>query len=406
MIQNRSRVARLLARTVARGQYQFAPGRVREIRVAAKVRAIVLLRLTDLIVHGVVAAFMQEAMSPLSSPRLYSYRKGVSWLKAVADFAAYSRSHRDSRPDPRERGLYVLRRDVDAYTDSIPVGQRSPLWQMLRDVLQSRATASPVSAADWRLIERVVRPEVRMPRGGVASSFRGVPTGQPISCVLFNLYLRSLDHALARVPGGFYARYSDDILFAHPDASVAKDADALIDRVLSGLGLRVEPAKRSDYYLTGAGRASAAWPGARGTTSIPFLGAAVAADGTVGLHRQKLRRLLREIEARAIRTARGLAAEDRDRAGRIVCTVINRALDPEAALFPLPGAALLRRAVTDRRQLAQLDYRIARVVVRAVTGDTGVRGFRTTAYRTIRNEWGLISALHARNKWPAPVGHA
>lgn len=388
VVLHRRRFARLLARTVERGEYELQPARIREIRVDGKLRKVFAYALTDLIVHGVVSGIVEEAAAPLLSPSLYSYRKGVSWWAAIGDFAAYVRAHRRSRPDPRTRGLFVLRRDVDTYTDSIPVDRGSPVWPLLDHVL------GDLSPADRALVEHVVRPEARLLDGGLARAIRGVPTGQPISCALFNLYLHDLDHELARVPGCFYARYSDDILFAHPDAEVARAAGETIEARLEERQLMLNDPKRRDLYLTGAGRHAPGW---RGTTSVPFLGTSIQADGTVGLNRKKLQRLLHDVESRAVRTAGSLREDRADRRGGVVCSVINRALDPRPGPFQQSSATLLRRAVTDRRQLAQIDYLLARIVAGAVTGDRSVRGFRQAPYRTIRQEWGLLSVLHTRN---------
>ena len=50
LIQRRSQFAKVLARTVGRGEYELEPGEVREIEVEGKVRAVVAYRLTDTIV--------------------------------------------------------------------------------------------------------------------------------------------------------------------------------------------------------------------------------------------------------------------------------------------------------------------------------------------------------------------
>lgn len=387
VVLNRRRVARLLARTVERGEYELQPARIREIRVDGKVRKVFAYALTDLIVHGVVSGIVEEAAAPLLSPRLYSYRKGVSWWAAIGDFAGYVRRHKRSRPDARTRGLFVLRRDVDTYTDSIPVDRSSPVWPLLDSLLGELAPAQRT------LVEHVVRPEARRLDGGLVRAIRGVPTGQPISCALFNVYLHELDHELAAVPGSFYARYSDDILFAHPDADVTRAAGEMIEARLEERRLLLNHEKNRDLYLTGAGRHADGW---RGTTSVPFLGTSIQADGTVGLNRKKLRRLLRDVESRAVRTAESLS-EEGDRKGSVVCSVVNRALDPRPGPFQQSSATLLRRAVTDRRQLEQIDYLLARIVAAAVTGDRSVRAFRHAPYRRIRQDWGLLSVLHARN---------
>jgi len=396
---HRARVARLLARTVGGGAYRLGPARLRRIHVDSKVREVFAYCLMDLVVHGVVAAVVEEALRPRLSPSLYSYRPGISWWRPIAAFAAYARAHRQDRPDPRSRGLYVLRRDVRSYTDSIPVGESSPLWPMLRGVLEPPGEGQSASPADWALIRAVVRPEIVGEGGARGTLYRGVPTGQPISCVLFNLYLSELDHDFDAIAGGFYARYSDDLLFAHPDPEVAREVDRRIEARLAALGLGINADKRQTFYLTGAGRASADWPEARGTTSVPFLGCAVSSAGTIALSRAKRRRLLADLGQRVRRTARALGPTDPERAGRILCAVLNRALQARTEFAQERSAALLRRAVTDRRDLKQLDYLLARLVVRTVTGRSDVRGFRAVPYRRVRGAWGLLSLQHARDVW-------
>jgi len=395
---HRAHVARRLAAAVRRGRYEFAPGRVFTIFTGGKERDVYTFRLTDLILHGLVAEVVGQAVLPRLSPRLFSYRRGLSWWSAVSLLAAYIRAARRSSGDPRLRGLHVIRRDVDSYTDSIPVHPASPLWPMLKSLLDR--SARPVSPATWKVVEQVVRPDFYSKDGGLASLVRGMPTGQPIACVLFNLYLNGLDHELDSIPGGFYARYSDDLLFAHPEARVVQEAARSIDRALAGLGLQVKPDKSLDLYLTGAGRPSGVWPEARGTTRVPFLGTFVFADGTVALEGEKMRELARDLQARARRTARALEGMGQEAVGRAVCAALNKALDPESHLFQHKSAGLLRRAITHRPQLAQLDHLAARAVLGAVTGQKSVRAFRLIPYRKIRQEWGLVSLLQARNKWP------
>jgi Reverse transcriptase (RNA-dependent DNA polymerase) len=393
LIQKRKKVARLLAGAVERGEYVLEPGVVREIEVEGKIRAVVAYRLTDTIVTSVVSTLLEEAVAPLLSRRLYSYRAGVSWLQPSADLAAYIRAHRRERPDPRTRGLYVLRRDIDSYTDSIPVDPASPVWPLVRDVL------GPSTESDWSLVEQTIRPQLRELGGGQAMRIRGVPTGQPISCVLFNVYLHELDHALGSIEGGFYARYSDDILFAHPDPEVAQRASTTLAAHVAALRLATKAEKDADLYLTPAGRASEAWREARGTSTVPFVGTSVSAGGTVALNRKKLRKVLRELEQRATRAARATRGSDERAAGRAVCSVVNAALAPAPSPFQQASASLLSRAVTDRAQLTQVDYWLARMVVKAVTGDGDVRAFRRVAYRTVREDWGLTSLLHRRNRY-------
>jgi len=389
-------ISRILAGTLAGDRYEFAPGRIRTIRVNGKSRDVFSFRLTDLIVQGVVTEVIAEATRPLLSPRLYSYRPKVSGFHAVFDFAQFVRRHRKSLTDPRRRGLYVIRRDVDSYTDSIPVDPASPIWNMLFRLLGR--TDGRLPSADRRIVEDVIRPLVEWKDGGPVRLIRGVPTGQPISCVLFNFYLHELDRLLEAVPGGFYARYSDDILFAHPDALTVRQAWRTIESELARLGLRLKPEKSLDLFLTPAGRSSDAWPEARGSSAVPFLGTDIEADGTIALDRVKTRSLLRDLADRAGRAARALHGQPPEVIGRTVCAVLNRALCSEAALFRQRSADILRHIVTDRSHLRHLDLLIARIVARVVTGEAGTRAFRTAPPARIRREWGLDSLVQDRNK--------
>jgi hypothetical protein len=130
---------------------------------------------------------------------------------------------------------------------------------------------------------------------------------------------------------------------------------------------------------------------------VHFLGTRIAADGTVGLDAKKIRGVLREIDQRIQQTVRTRTVFDVDGLGRSVCSVVNSALDPRSTLTQQKSAVLLRRVVTDRAQLEQVDYWIARMVVEAVTGERRARGFRKLPYRKLRRDWGLVSLVAARN---------
>ncbi len=392
----REKVARLLAKTVARGKYVLRPMQARMINVGAKQRLVYIPCLTDRIVHGVVATIIDEYMQSDLSPSLYSYRRGTHRWKALGEIARYTRAHRRSHPEPKTRGLYVLRRDIHAYSDSIPVHDQSQLWPMLQDLVSLDIPRKRLHRKYWELIKAVVRPDIFSPDGRLYSNILGAPTGSPISTALFNLYLAPMDHELHHIPGAFYARYCDDFLFCHPDATVARQASERIDNILAQYGLRTNKNKNEDLYFNGAGRPSPQWQDARGTTHLSFLGCTLSFEGTVALKNEKVQELRQDITQRAQRTLRALDDPRLEVAGPIVCRVINQALNP-TAWGHHKAAPALRNAVTCRRQLKQIDYEVARAVARALTGQLGPRAFRAVSYRTIRNQWKLVSLFHTRN---------
>jgi len=392
----RNKVARILAETVGAGAYELQPARARLVTIDGKPRLLYLLRLTDRIVHGVVAKLINERMEPFLSPHVYSYKKSQHWWQAVGDFARYLREHRHSHPNPNTRGLYVIRRDIANYTDTIPVGKQSVLWTRLQGLLQLDPGLDERSSRHWKLIQNIVRPEIYSEEGRLYCNLRGVPTGSPISTAMFNLYLMPLDNALAAIPEGFYARYSDDVLFAHPDPNIVQEAIGRLAEILQALQLSTNPGKDQDFYFNGAGRAPTLWPAAKAASRVAFLGCNVSFDGTVSLKPKKLRQLLSEVRRRAQRTFRALPGEPPGAAGPVVCSVINEALDP-ASVCHQKSALLLRSVVTNRPQLKELDYQIARIIAGTLVGTASPRAFRRISYRTLRQDWQLVSLYHRRN---------
>ena len=150
--------------------------------------------------------------------------------------------------------MYVLRRDVDSYMDSIPTGRDSPLWPMLE---------AELGAPLHPLVYEVIRVEMKLPGAGIVSRIRGLPMGQPIASTHRQPLPRPDGPAFEGVQGGFYARYGDDFLFAHPEAELAREAVRVSDAQLDALGLTVNEKKRRTLYLTPPGRPSLDWPEAR-----------------------------------------------------------------------------------------------------------------------------------------------
>ena len=94
-------------------------------------------------------------------------------------------------------------------------------------------------------------------------SNKGIPQGTPISSPLANLYLRDFDvdiAAHAREVGGFYRRYSDDILFICPEPN-APAAEAHIESTLKKERLEISIAKTERTIFDPVGQKSAQYLG-------------------------------------------------------------------------------------------------------------------------------------------------
>jgi hypothetical protein len=375
LLDDADRVVALLARALGDASYRPGPATIARAELGGKVREIGRVGALDLVAHAVVADVLAEAIEPRLSAKLWSYRAGRSSWQALRGVARFVRAHRDARPDPKTRGVEVLRSDVRAYTDEIPVGDDALVWRDIEEALR-------LSPREAEMVRALVRPQVA---GESAPRTRGVLFGIPTTTVIANLYLMPLDEALGAMPG-HYARFGDDVLFASEDRACVDEAKATLERILAERGLAANPKKLRVL----------SWSGNGPTTALPFLGSAVHFDGTIALPRAKWSALLHDLRTRLRRTA--LLAREESAPARVslLCRIANEAFDVRSELA-LDHAQLIADLVSDRGQLRQLDYLVALFVAEAVTGKRGVRAFRELPPRALR-EAGLESRVVARNR--------
>jgi hypothetical protein len=381
----------LLARAVAEGSYALGPVREKSAWIAGKQRRLYVAGLLDTVVLFALASLLSRVVEPRLSRRLFSYRRGRSDAMLLNELGAYVRAHRQACPEPQQRGLYVVRADVAAYGDSIRVDDASPLWSELRTLTEACA-----GARFYALVQRALRPIVHGMDGSSGRRERGVPTGSPLQPAICNLYLTPLDQALGAVEGGFYGRFGDDLLFAHPDASIARGSLGTLERRLGERGLKSGEAKRDLSFFSATGRPGADWPEARGAQHVFYLGARLDFSGRVGLHPRKFRDLLLALKRRVTSADELLAQHEleRDERLRLLCSVVNATLDPRSLTADRRAVALA--ATSDRSQLAELDYLIALFIAERVSQRRGPRAFRDVPYHELRAA-GLWSATHFAN---------
>lgn len=389
-------LSRLLARRVGSGEYSFSPVTERAAYLGGKVRHVYRAPLADTVVLFVLAGLLAELVMPAVCERVYSYRKGRSSHEAVTDLVRFLKRHRAAHADPRTRGLHVLRRDIVGYGDRIPVDDASPLWPLLTQVLVARGC--PASDPFHGLLRRALRPLVLRTDGTLERLTRGVPMGSPLQPSICNLYLDTLDRTLEALPGGFYARFGDDMLFAHESAESASTASLHVARLLGELRLELNPAKALDLYWNGAGRASAAPISSieRGATHVEYLGQRLAFDGGVALSRKKLRRVKAELKVRIVQSELLLREVPVAARATALCGAVAGALDPmsPAALALAPELA---RQCDDRRLLTELDHWLRLTLSEILSGRRGVRAFRSAPPRFWRAR-GLVSLVARRDR--------
>ncbi len=396
IIFNKQKIAKQLALSMQKEQYRFAPATTRTCKIKDKKREIFCFRITDFIIHGVVARILTEMADPHFSPQLFSFRKEMSNWEAVRSFSQYVKYHHRTNKETASKGLYVLRLDVSEYGDNIPVGDSSPFWTLLAKLFKIHdETPSPYV---MKVIKNVIRPDVRTKGCGLLNRIIGIPTGSAISPFIDNLYLMDLDHSLSKHPDVFFARFGDDMCIASPDADKIQDLRSLIAHNMGELQISTNVEKEGFYYFNLAGRKPLSAIGARGTTKVEYLGCVIDFNGTISLTKSKAGKFINEVKRRINQSAYQLQELPCDQQGEIICSALTKAFNPTSSL-KLPYADYLRWIITDRGQLKQLDYTIALLVAQKIAGLKSVRAFRHIPYRRIRSSWKLPSLVAMRNRY-------
>lgn len=394
---NRGQLIDDLAHCVATGQFVFEPGVVRVIEVNGKTREVFHFPLLTRIVHRVVATILMRIWEPLFKPSLKSYRKGMDYVRGAQEFAFFLRGYSREVSDPLQRGLYVIRRDVAKYTDTIPVSEDSPLWEVLRKQLFPNGIESESEKIAWRILKEVIQPELLDEDGQIKRKQQGVPTGSPISVALFNIYLHSLDTLVEsmRGPDGFYLRYSDDVIFAHPEPERSEEVMHVMDRELERLKLRFNIDKEENLYLTSCGKPSSRvdW---RGAQAVGLLGFNIHFKGVLGLSEMRLEGFFSELSKQIHATLAKDRIQEFEERGMVACRVIRQTLEANTT-HTAKAFLTIKKTVTDRGQLKAIDHELCRLVLKAAMGRKSAKGFRRISKRQMYKSWGLPSMLQMRN---------
>ena len=377
------RLAARLARELADRTWTQVP-LARHIVRADKPREVVRLPVPDRIVHAAVATALVARLEPQLPTSLYSYRPGRGTHQAIRALLASVRAYRQRRISVRERGLFVLRFDVQSYGDTVPLDDASPLWSQLAAVLPDEPP--------WFLT--LLR---AMIRGGEERAL-GLPTGSPLSNPLQNLYLAELDRHLAEHARGS-ARFGDDVIAIFDDLAGAQRARTAIDEHLAHLRLRANPDKRIDAYWTHPGRPGP--PGWRGLRFVRYLGVELGFDGEVRLATARRRVAVSALRSRISSLARHLAEGPQEleaRAARL-CAALRPAYDLRSP-FVVPELEDVLSRVSCRQQLGEIDREVALAAAVALTGVRGPAAFRLLPWRALHAH-GLPSlvALRNRGRW-------
>lgn len=373
----------LAFKAIKSGCYSPAPATMTVMKVD-KLRPFMKLAWLDRWVISHLARIYSRHAEPSLSPQLFSYRKGLGQHQAIKQLANFIASRKNSS---------VFRTDIHAFGENL-----------VHHFCQSDFERITQPSQCLRLLFHLMAKFPFIENSRAASLIKGLPMGSHLQLVAENVYLDSLDRRLTAIDGGFYARFGDDMVFAHESPDVVDGVSNQVGVFANERGLTLNSKKTLKLsllppHLVGAlllktdhtARASC----------ILYLGKNLDWRGKVLLPREKARLLyhffssrLRSLELKCLDktdSQQGLGERI-----KFLCIELQKLVDGALALGCEPICSYLKE-IEQVEQLKQLDRWFLELVLSLGVSKNFKKGyFRHYPPKRLR-AFGLESLVHLRN---------
>ena len=288
--------------------FEIEKGRANGVKKVRRVASVE--RLLDRVILSRMTAYVRDVLEPSLTEHCYSFRSDpcISHQLAIARLQEWRwamTARPESAPYRAAESIFVAECDIVKFFDSISHDVVRRCWdEMGFDVRAGKVLEAylGVYAAGGADAQKRVPPSVAR---------RGLPQGGSLSTVLANLVLRVADAAVQKVDDGqlFYARFCDDVVFAHPNEEGCRRAMAAYAEALRGLDLPLHPVEdfvyrpadgsATEYYSIkskGPFRWRAAEVGERGCAPwVSFLGSQIRYDGETRIRKESIKNHIRSL---------------------------------------------------------------------------------------------------------------
>ncbi len=350
---------------LTRQRFQFRPGLALHRNFNGKHRTLYVFPWEERLVDLLLYRLLNQALNARFSRSSYAYR--------LCGFGVDRCQRNVARVLAKGRPLFVMKRDISDFFGSIN-------HELLLEKL-----AALVDGEGY--LFTVLRQRVQfafMDSGDLMLAERGVPFGTAIACLFSNLYLANLDRRLEAIPNLRFFRYADDLLAVSPKPSSIERAGEEFRDEMTALKLHSKLSHQQDFVF-GSGNVS----------RFHHLGLEFRSDGSVGLSRDKFRKI-RNLFRFAFRRnkSRFRRIVDKEKRARLAVEIAQRTMQEGVRNVAIIDYYL--RHVTDEEQLRRLDRWLAEEVLFMALGGGHKKGhFRSLPFHRLRS-MGLPSLVHRR----------
>lgn len=369
-----SRNVQRLHSTLLRQEFQFREGIELHYTFNRKRRTIYLFPWEERIVDQLLFQMLNRFFHCVLSRHSYAYR--------YRGFGVDDCQHRITKSLQKcQRPIYLIKRDVANYYPSV---DHDILLKLLEQWVEAKDYL-------YGLLQERVKFRI-LTNAGIRMADRGIPFGTPIACLLANLYLAPLDWEMAAVPDLAYYRYADDILAFSRCRDAVLEGAARLDATLAQLKLRSKASHEKNLMFAADGTADEVF---KSVCKFRHLGLEFRSDGSVGLSREKARKI-RNLFRFAFRRAQrklGALGGPEQRAALLIDIakyVVERGIRSVAIID------YYLKHVDDEKQLKLIDRWLAEeVLARALQTGHCKGNFLKLPFKRLR-EMGLPSLRHRR----------
>lgn len=388
-----------LFQSYQKNEFYFSELNKKLIKVGPKDRWIFQYPLPDLILHYCVADYIKSKTELFYIKNLFSYRKGKNSNQALELVNNYIRQHKSKTSNKKNWGLFVIRKDITQFSDSIKSDEESKLYKMLLPFI------SELNAKDLETVKSCLNPVCKsnLESDQFNKKLGHLPMGSPLVGYLTNFYLNEMDNYLAQNKSDLYIRFGDDILYITSDIENYTHSDTYINTFCTSLGLNFNIKKTYNTYLTSAGVPIENLNETRRSTYFEYLGMKINFNTGIELTSEKYKNIFKEIRSILKNYKNNIGVKRLDQTDdethiKSIVSEFNLLLNLKSEKNLLYLDRILK-LISDHSVLNKIDYDIAFEILAGKYNKRSKKNFRNNEYQKLRTKYKLRSIEKYKNDY-------